>query len=248
MPESWQDLARALVAELIGTMFLVLIGCGAAVNWKTGFDVTQVSLAFGLAVMAIASFTGHVSGGNLNPAVSVGLLAGGRLPLVNAILYIVVQCIGAVIGAGILHGCTPTSVSASLAANGLGPNNVTGIGLVTVAPGAGFVLEALLTMLLVLVVFATAVDNKTAAGLAPLLIGLTVTAAHLVLIPYTGTSINPARSLGPAFVKNIWESHWVFWVGPLVGGALGGLLYTFVFSSKQNSSAAAAAESDSRKV
>jgi len=163
---------------------------------------------------------------------------------------ILLQCIGAVIGAGILHGCTPTSVSASLAANGLGSNNVTGVGLVTVTPGAGFVLEALLTMLLVLVVYATAVDNKTAAGLAPLLIGLTVTAAHLVLIPYTGTSINPARSLGPAFVKNIWESHWVFWVGPMIGGALGGLLYTFVFStsSKQNSSTADSAAADSRKV
>ena len=132
------------------------------------------------------------------------------------------QCLGAVLGSAILYGATPEAARASLGANGLG----------LVPAWAGVLLELLLTMLLVLVVFATAVDQSrgVAPGLAPLLIGLTVTAAHVVLIPYTGTSINPARSLGPALVRGVWEDHWVFWVGPLLGGALGGLIYTFALS------------------
>eukprot|EP00092_Neocalanus_flemingeri_P049794 GFUD01057349.1.p1 GENE.GFUD01057349.1~~GFUD01057349.1.p1 ORF type:complete len:264 (+),score=76.83 GFUD01057349.1:106-897(+) len=223
-------LLKSVVAELVGTMFLVIIGCGAAMQWKTNFDTTQVSLAFGLAVMAIASFTGHISGGNLNPAVSVGLLAGGKLSLIKCILYIIAQCIGAVLGAGILYlvspACNPLShtyvhrATCSLGSNGLGAN---------VTPLGGMVMELLMTMLLVLVVYASAVDtgNKTSPMVAPLLIGLTVTAAHLVLMPYTGTSINPARSLGPALVSSTTADHWVFWVGPLLGGALGGVLYRF---------------------
>eukprot|EP00092_Neocalanus_flemingeri_P108197 GFUD01138931.1.p1 GENE.GFUD01138931.1~~GFUD01138931.1.p1 ORF type:complete len:256 (+),score=83.33 GFUD01138931.1:109-876(+) len=215
-------LLKSVVAELVGTMFLVIIGCGAAMQWKTPFDTTQVSLAFGLAVMAIISFTGHISGGNLNPAVSVGLLAGGKLSLLKCILYIIAQCIGAVLGAGILYLVSPADVrdASNLGSNGLGAN---------VTPLGGMVMELLMTMLLVLVVYASAVDtgNKTSPMVAPLLIGLTVTAAHLVLMPYTGTSINPARSLGPALVSSSTADHWVFWVGPLLGGALGGVLYRF---------------------
>jgi len=222
-------LLKSLGAELVGTMFLVIIGCGAAMQWKTEFDTTQVSLAFGLAVMAIASFTGHISGGNLNPAVSVGLLAGGQLSLLKCVLYIIAQCIGAVIGAAILLGVTPEGVPGRIAlgSNGLSPN---------VTPLGGLVMELLMTMLLVLVVYASAVDagNQTSPMVAPLLIGLTVSAAHLVLMPYTGTSINPARSLGPALVslKNTGDL-WVFWVGPLLGGALGGVLYRFGMMNTQ---------------
>eukprot|EP00090_Calanus_glacialis_P009676 TRINITY_DN18074_c0_g1_i1.p1 TRINITY_DN18074_c0_g1~~TRINITY_DN18074_c0_g1_i1.p1 ORF type:complete len:237 (+),score=57.55 TRINITY_DN18074_c0_g1_i1:57-767(+) len=221
-------LLKSVVAELVGTMFLVIIGCGAAMQWKMDkFDTTQVSLAFGLAVMAIASFTGHVSGGNLNPAVSVGLLAGGKLSLLKCVVYVIAQCIGAVIGAGILHLVTPSQHRAGLGSNGLADG---------VTPLGGMVMELLMTMLLVLVVYATAVDtgNKTAPMVAPLVIGLTVTAAHLVLMPYTGTSINPARSLGPALVSQTTADHWVFWVGPLLGGALGGVLYRFGMMNNQD--------------
>jgi len=221
-------LLKSLGAELVGTMFLVIIGCGAAMQWKTEFDTTQVSLAFGLAVMAIASFTGHLSGGNLNPAVSVGLLAGGQLSLLKCVLYIIAQCIGAVIGAAILLGVTPEGVPGRIAlgSNGLSPN---------VTPLGGLVMELLMTMLLVLVVYASAVDagNQTSPMVAPLLIGLTVSAAHLVLMPYTGTSINPARSLGPALVSGNTGDLWVFWVGPLLGGALGGVLYRFGMMNTQ---------------
>merc|ERR1711983_737014 len=215
---------KSVVAELLGTMLLVIIGCGAAIQWKTSFDTTQVSLAFGLAVMAIASFTGHISGGNLNPAVSLGLLVGGKLSLLKFVVYVIAQCIGAVAGAGILYGVTPETVRGTLGSNGLAEG---------VKPLAGVVMELLMSMLLVLVVHASAVDggNKTSPMVAPLLIGLTVTVAHLVLMPYTGTSINPARSLGPALITGTMDHHWVFWVGPLLGGALGGLLYKFVFTN-----------------
>jgi len=218
-------LLKSIAAELVGTMLLVIIGCGAAIQWKmTLFDTTQVSLAFGLAVMAIVSFTGHVSGGNLNPAVSMGLLVGGNLSLLKFVVYVIAQCIGAVIGAGILYGVTPVGVRGTLGSNAL-----------NASPFGAMVMELLMSMVLVLVVYASAVDsaNKTAPMVAPLLIGLTVTVAHLVLMPYTGTSINPARSLGPALVSGTYAHHWVFWVGPLLGGALGGVLYKFVLTNQE---------------
>jgi MIP family channel proteins len=164
--------------------------------------------------------------GNLNPAVSVGLLTGGKLSLLKCVVYVIAQCIGSVIGAGILHLATPSQHRAGLGSNGLADG---------VTPLGGMVMELLMTMLLVLVVYATAVDtgNKTAPMVAPLVIGMTVTAAHLVLMPYTGTSINPARSLGPALVSSNTANHWVFWVGPLLGGALGGVLYRFGMLNNQ---------------
>jgi len=218
-------LLKSLFAEVLGTAVLVLVGCGAALNWKTSFDVTQVSLAFGLAVMAMVAVTGHVSGGHLNPAVSAGLLAGGEMSLIKCSLYIVAQCVGATLGAGVLYGVTPEGRIGSLASNGLGD------GADAVHPAGGILLEAVLSMVLVLVVYATAVDsaNRISPGLAPLLIGLTVTAAHLVCIPYTGTGINPARSLGPVLVMGSFDTtHLVFWVGPLVGGWMGGIVYSYV--------------------
>jgi len=235
------NLGRALTAELIGTMLLCIVGCGSALNWKTSFDVTQISLAFGLAVMAIATFTGGVSGGNLNPAVSLGLMVGGELEVLKGLLYIVVQVIGAIVGVGVLKAVTPVAQQDGFGANGI---NSFDVGLldaagkptaVAVTAGGAVLIEAILTMMLVLVVYGSAVDPKTKAapGVAPLLIGLTVAAAHLVCITYTGTSINPARSVGSAvFAKGAGAGLWIFWVGPMVGGAVGGLLYTFVFQDK----------------
>merc|ERR1719208_345316 len=196
-------------------MLLVIFGCGTAMQLgENDFGyTTKVSLAFGLAVMAIACFTGHVSGGNLNPAVSVGLLAGGELSLIKCCLYILAQCLGAIAGAGILYGATKEAERDSLGSNAIG----------STTPFGGMMMELIGSMVLVLVVYATAVDkkNKSSPMVPPLLIGLTVTVCHLLLIPYTGTSINPARSLGPALVSNTWGDHWVFWVGPLLGGAIG---------------------------
>lgn len=235
--KDWKNLIKSLLAEFIGTMMLVLVGCGSALNWTTSFDVTQISLAFGLVVMAMVTVFGPVSGGNLNPGVSIGLLAGGELSLLKCFFYIVVQSLGAIVGAGLLYGVTPAAQRDSIGANGLNSKEKIEDAMVDVAihAGAGFVLEALLTMMLVLVVYASAVDPKTKAapGVAPILIGFTVAAAHLVCITYTGTSINPARSIGSAVFSGVWADHWVFWVGPLVGGALGGFLYNFVFRNKE---------------
>lgn len=249
--KDWKKLIKSLLAEFIGTLMLVLVGCGSALNWKTSFDVTQISLAFGLAVMAMVTVFGPVSGGNLNPGVSVGLLAGGELSLLKCLFYIVVQSLGAIVGAGLLYGVTPANQRDTIGANSLNSTDIgdgrndEAIG-VALHAGAGFVLEALLTMMLVLVVYASAVDPKTKAapGVAPILIGFTVAAAHLVCITYTGTSINPARSLGSAVFSGVWADHWVFWVGPLVGGALGGFLYNFVFRNKEY---AQVSDSDSEK-
>merc|ERR1711874_932249 len=219
-------LMKSLLAEFLGTMLLVIFGCGTAMQeaGSSGY-ATKVSLAFGLAVMAIACFTGHISGGNLNPAVSVGLLAGGQLSVIKCGLYIVVQCIGAIVGAAILYGTTKEAKHETLGANEIG---------ISVSPLGGMVMELIGAMVLVLVVYATAVDkrNNSSPMLPPLLIGLTVSLAHLLLIPYTGTSINPARSLGPAIVANVWKDHWVFWIGPILGGAIGGVLYRFVLMNK----------------
>jgi len=219
-------LVKSLIAEFLGTMFLVLIGCGTAARTT---DQTSISLAFGLAVMAIACFTGHVSGGNLNPAVSVGLLAGGQLSLIKCGLYIIVQTIGSIAGAAILF-YVQTGENKLL---GTGENKLLGVNAISAATTevGGFFMEMLMTMLLVLVVYATAVDqrNNSSPMLPPLLIGLTVTVAHLICIPFTGTSINPARSFGPSLIMDQWPNHWVFWVGPLIGGALGGILYRFIF-------------------
>jgi len=223
-------LVKSVVAELLGTMFLVVIGCGAALQWNMGrFDTTQVSLAFGLAVMSIASCTGHISGGNLNPAVSVGLLAGGKLSLLKCVLYIFAQCIGAILGATVLYLATPVAARATLGSNAVSSG---------VPVFGAFVMELLLTSLLIMVIYASAVDsnNKSAPMLPPLLIGLTVTVAHLVLMPYTGTSINPARSLGPAVISGntkALKDLWVFWIGPLLGGALGGFLYRFGMTNQE---------------
>jgi len=232
-------LLKSLAAELLGTMLLVIFGCGTAMqlgkndlgqnDLETDFGyTTKVSLAFGLAVMAIACFTGHVSGGNLNPAVSVGLLAGGELSLIKCCLYILAQCLGAIAGAGILYGATKEAERDSLGSNAIG----------STTPFGGMMMELIGSMVLVLVVYATAVDkkNKSSPMVPPLLIGLTVTVCHLLLIPYTGTSINPARSLGPAIIMSgdAWKDHWVFWVGPLLGGAIGGVLYKFVLKNNND--------------
>jgi len=224
-------LLRCAAAEFVGTMMLCLVGCGAALNWKTGFDVTQISLAFGLVVMAMVTVTGNVSGGHLNPAVSVGLMVGGHLSFLKAAVYIFVQVMGAIVGVGVLKLVTPHDQQDSFGANAL--HSMDGSNGVDIPVAGAVLLEALLTMMLVLVVYASAVDANTKAvnGVAPILIGLTVAAANLFCISYTGTSINPARSVGSAVFAEDGTSRsqlWIFWVGPILGGAAGGLLYTFV--------------------
>ena len=218
---------RAMVAEFLGTLVLVFIGCGACVGGAWADlptpTILSIALAFGLSVATMIWSFGHVSGGHINPAVTFGFLVARRITLVRATLYIISQCAGAIVGCGILKGLTP-------------PNSNETFGLTTVwkelTPGQGCGVEILITFILVFCVFAS-VDGRRADlnGSTPLSIGLAVAVCHLFAIKYTGSSMNPARTFGPAVITNKWQDHWVYWVGPIIGGIIGALLYELVFSA-----------------
>jgi aquaporin Z len=228
-------LANRLAAELLGTSWLVLGGCGSAVLAAAfpdvGIGLLGVALAFGLTVLTMAYAIGHVSGCHLNPAVSLGLVAGGRFPASELLPYVVAQLVGAVVGAGVLYliasGKEGFDVAAGFAANGYGAHSPGGYSL-----GAGFVAEAVLSFAF-LVIILGATDGRAPAGFAPLAIGLGLTLIHLISIPVTNTSVNPARSTGPALFVGGWAlaQLWLFWVAPLAGAALAGVAYRSIFGA-----------------
>lgn len=215
---------RAVGAELLGTLILTMIGCGSVVTWDDDGKLVQIALCFGLSVATAVWIIGHVSGGHINPAVTVAFFVTRRISLARAIFYLLSQCVGAIIGAAVLYGVTP----ASHRHNG-------SLGLTKVNPeltGAqAFGVEFFITLVLVLTVFASCDKRrKDLNGSFPLSIGLSVTMCHLFAIQYTGSSMNTARSFGPAVIMNYWEYHWVYWLGPLLGGLVAGLLYDNVFA------------------
>jgi aquaporin Z len=219
-------------AEAIGTFWLTFAGCGSAVLAaafpNVGIGLLGVALAFGLSLLTMAYAIGHISGCHLNPAVTVGLAAGGRFPAGQIIPYIVAQVIGAIVGAAVLYviasGKAGFSLSGGFAANGYGAHSPGQYGL-----GAAAVSEFVLTMMFLFVIMG-ATHGKAPAGFAPVAIGLALTLIHLISIPVTNTSVNPARSTGPALFVGGWALHqlWLFWLAPLVGGAAGGLLYRWL--------------------
>jgi len=218
---------RAL-AELLGTFWLVLGGCGSAVLAATfpavGIGLLGVALAFGLTVLTMAYAIGHVSGCHLNPAVTVGLIAGGRFKASEAVAYIVAQVAGAVAAAGVLYFIAsgrPGFVTGGFAANGFGEHSPGQYSL-----AAGFVTEAVMTFMFLMIILG-ATDERAPKGFAPVAIGLGLTLIHLVSIPVTNTSVNPARSTGPALIVGGWalSQLWLFWAAPLLGAALAGLAY-----------------------
>lgn len=218
------------VAEFIGTFWLVLGGCGAAVISaafpELGIGLLGVALAFGLTVVTMAFAIGHISGCHLNPAVTVGLWAGGRFDAKDIPLYVVAQTLGAIAAAFTLYVIATGKADYSVAANGLAANGV-GAGSPGGYPMAtGFLVELLLSFFFLFMIMG-ATDARAPAGFAPLAIGLTLTLIHLISIPVTNTSVNPARSTGPALVEGgiALEQLWVFWLAPLIGGALGGWGY-----------------------
>jgi len=221
---------KRYTAELIGTMVLVLIGCGTAVL-VTGFLGTQYSyvcipLAFGLAVLAMVYAIGGISGCHINPAISISMLVAGKLSVKDTVFYVIFQCIGAIIGAGILYAIFTGTPDYSLAANGLGANGYGSASLLHFSLGAVFAAEVVLTFIFVLVVHGSTHDRapKAFAGIA---IGLTLTMVHIVGIVIDGTSVNPARSLGPAlFVGGTaLKQLWVFWVAPIIGGIIAAVVW-----------------------
>nr|UQZ09752.1 aquaporin [Agriphila aeneociliella] len=220
-------ISKALLAEFIGNLLLNLFGCGACINISQGStaapDIVLISLAFGLAVFAAVSAIGHVSGGHINPAVTAGLAATGRVKPIRAVLYVIAQCAGAAAGSGLLKAFTPDRAAGSLGVTGPGTD-------VTVLQAFG--IEFFLGFVLVFVVCGVCDPNKPdSKATAPLAIGLTVTLGHLLAVDYTGSAMNPARSFGSALVANVWASHWVYWVGPVAGGVAAALLYVHGFSA-----------------
>jgi aquaporin Z len=223
---------KKLGAEFIGTFWLVLGGCGSAVLAaafpEVGIGFLGVALAFGLTVMTMAFAIGHISGCHLNPAVSIGLVAAGRFPAKELLPYIVAQVIGATVAAGALYliasGNASFDIADGLASNGYGEHSPGGYTL-----QSGFITEVLMTMMF-LVIILGATDPRAPAGLAPIAIGLGLTLIHLISIPVTNTSVNPARSTGPALFVGGWAlaQLWLFWVAPIIGAVLGALVYRFI--------------------
>ena len=223
-------------AEFLGTFWLVLGGCGSAVLAAAfpgvGIGLLGVSLAFGLTVLTMAFAIGHISGCHLNPAVSIGLWAGGRFPANKLVPYIAAQVLGAIVAGGVLYvianGAAGFDVSKGFASNGYGAHSPGGYSLL-----AALVSEVVMTMFFLLVILG-ATDKRAPAGFAPIAIGLALTLIHLVSIPVTNTSVNPARSTGVALFVGDWavDQLWLFWVAPIAGALLGAFAYRFIAAEK----------------
>jgi aquaporin Z len=229
-------MSKRALAEFFGTFWLVFGGCGAAVLAASfpavGIGFAGVALAFGLTVLTMAYAIGHISGCHLNPAVSLGLVFGKRFPASELLGYVIAQLLGAIAAAGVLYiiatGSPGFDVRNGFACNGYGVNSPGGYSLL-----AGLVAEVVLTAFFLIVIMG-ATDDRAPKGFAPAAIGLCLTLIHLIGIPVTNVSVNPARSTGPALFAGGWalQELWLFWVAPLVGGALGGLIYNTLFGSK----------------
>jgi len=230
------SLSKRSVAEFIGTFWLVFGGCGSAVLAaafpQLGIGFLGVALAFGLTVLTMAYAIGRISGCHLNPAISVGLVTGKQFPAKELLPYMIAQVLGAVAGAGVLYVIAsgrPGFELGGFASNGYGAHSPGGYSLL-----ACFATEFVLTMFFLFVILG-AVDKRAPVGFAPIAIGLCLTLIHLISIPVTNTSVNPARSTGPALFVGGWalSQLWLFWVAPILGGAVGGFLFSTLFATEE---------------
>lgn len=230
-------LSKKLVAEFIGTFWLVLGGCGSAVLAagfpELGIGFVGVSLAFGLTVLTMAYAIGHISGCHLNPAVSFGLWTSGRFATKELVPYIIAQVLGGIAGAGILYliasGKAGFDVTAGFASNGFNEHSPGGFTMISV-----LIAEVVMTFMFLIIILG-ATDKRAPAGFAPIAIGLGLTLIHLISIPVSNTSVNPARSTGVALFQGTWavDQLWLFWLAPIVGAILAGIVYKF-FETKEN--------------
>ena len=230
-------LTKRLAAEFVGTFWLVLGGCGSAVLAaafpRVGIGLLGVALAFGLTVLTMACAIGHISGCHLNPAVTVGLAVARRFPAAEVIPYAVAQVVGAIAGAGMLYliasGRAGFDLAAGFASNGVAEHSPGGYSM-----SAGLLVEAVMTFAFLFVILG-ATDDRAPARLAPVAIGLCLTLIHLVSIPVTNTSVNPARSTGPALFVGGWAlaQLWVFWLAPLVGAVAAGIVYPWLSGARE---------------
>ena len=231
-------LSRKVTAEFVGTFWLVLGGCGSAVLAaafpSVGIGLLGVSFAFGLTVLTMAYAIGHISGCHLNPAVSIGLWAGKRFPAAELAPYIIAQVLGAIAGASVLYliasGKTGFNLAAGFASNGYGAHSPGGYSL-----QAGVVSEVVFTFAFLFIILGST-HPSAPKGFAPISIGLGLTLIHLISIPVTNTSVNPARSTGPAIFAGGWalSQLWLFWVAPIAGAVLGGVIYTLIVGKTED--------------
>jgi len=219
---------KALLAEFLGNVLLNFFGCAACVSVNPVAALAPnwvlVALTFGFTIFIVVQALGHVSGGHINPAVTAGMLVTQNISVIKGLLYIIVQCLGALAGSGLLKAATPEE----LHEGNLGITALTK----TVTPAQGLLVEFLLGFVLVLTVFGVCDPNRhEAKPAAALAIGISVAVGHLACVDYTGSSMNPARSFGAAVIANYWDHHWVYWVGPILGGIAAGLLYKYAFAA-----------------
>jgi aquaporin TIP len=226
--KSW-NAWRASVAEFIATFSFVFIGVGALVSTGiflgdmgtvTAGKMVVIGLAHGFAIAVLVAATASISGGHINPAVTFGAVLARKMGVAKGAMYVIAQLSGAVLGAFLIKAIIPDALEAGLGSHALGTD---------ISVGAGLVTEMVLTFILVFVIFATAIDPKGPSHLAPFAIGMAVMVDHFVGVPLTGASMNPARTFGPALAAGAWADHWVYWVGPLAGGAFAALVYEYVF-------------------
>ncbi|MGI2207266.1 aquaporin Z [Shewanella baltica] len=225
------NMSQKMAAEFLGTLWLVLGGCGSAVLAaafpEEGIGLLGVALAFGLTVLTMAFAIGHISGCHLNPAVSFGLWAGGRFPAAELLPYIIAQVAGGIAGAGILYliasGQEGFSLAGGFASNGFGEHSPGGYSMLSV-----MICEVVMTLFFLIIILG-ATDERAPKGFAPIAIGLGLTLIHLISIPVSNTSVNPARSTGPALFVGDWavSQLWLFWVAPIVGAILAGFIYRY---------------------
>ncbi|XP_068121209.1 aquaporin-2-like [Hyperolius riggenbachi] len=213
--------ARAVFAEFLGTLLFVFFGLGSALPWPSALpSVLQIALTFGLAIATLVQTIGHISGAHINPAVTLAMLVGSQISVLKCFFYILAQMLGAVAGAGLLHEFTPSQVRGSFGVNSIANGT---------SAGQAVAVELFLTMQLVLCVFGTTDIRRTDnVGIPAISIGLSVVLGHLLGIYFTGCSMNPARSFGPAIITGSFESHWVFWVGPMCGAIFSALIYNYL--------------------
>ncbi|XP_069477051.1 aquaporin-4-like isoform X3 [Ambystoma mexicanum] len=217
---------KAVSGEFIGMMIFVLLSLGSTINWgpsdnRPPADLVLIALCFGLSIATMVQCFGHISGGHINPAVTIAMLCTRKISIAKSIFYIVAQCLGAIVGAGLLYLVTPENVAGNL-------------GITTVdkhlSAGHGLLIELIITFQLVFTIFASCDSKrKDVTGSVALAIGFSVAIGHLFAINYTGASMNPARSFGPAVIKGKWDNHWIYWIGPIIGAVIAGGLYEYVY-------------------
>ncbi|XP_037643706.1 aquaporin-4-like isoform X1 [Sebastes umbrosus] len=222
-----KDFWRAVSGEYLATLIFVLLGVGSTINWAAGeekpppADLVLISLCFGLSIATMVQCFGHISGGHINPAVTAAMVVTRKLSLAKGLFYVVAQCLGGITGAGILYLVTPAAFRGSFGVTTVNSN---------ISLGHALLVELLITFELVFTVFATCDPKRTdLGGSASLSIGFAVAIGHLFAIPYTGASMNPARSFAPALVTLNFENHWVYWVGPILGAILAAGLYEYLY-------------------